>query len=133
MVWRIALVVAALIVCVPAQAAEAPPLTVIGTIRAPDVGIVLCRDLGGNFVSLSVGTSFAGWTLKSVTMDRAIFERASETVTLKLTGAPQRPVIAQPATAPPYAQPNGSTPSTAAIPKGRWVDGDGQIIDPPKL
>lgn len=38
----------------------------------------LCRGLGGSFVSLSVGALFAGWTLKSGTIDRAIFERASD-------------------------------------------------------
>lgn len=89
MVQRIALMMAGVVVCVPAWAAEPPPLTVTGTIRTPDGGIVLCRNLGGNFVSLSVGASFAGWTLKSVTMDRAIFERASETVALELTGPPE--------------------------------------------
>jgi len=88
MTWRIALVMAAVVVSVSAWAAEAPPLTVIGAVRTPDGGIVLCRDLGGHTFSLRVGSSFSGWRLMSVSMDHAVFEKASETAVLKLVEAP---------------------------------------------
>lgn len=104
--------------------ADAPPVVVIGAVRAPDGGLAICRDAAGHVFSLGVGASFNGWTLTSVARDEATFVHDSGTVVLRVTETSSMPVAS-----PAQHQPD---PLMPRAPKGKWLDGDGQIIDPPK-
>ncbi len=117
------------------------PMRLVGTVRGPAGGIAICLDrtLGQTF-SLRIGEQFRGWVLREVRGENAIFEqtgssaRAVVTIESSATGvALVPPVLPQvPAAAAPQASPAQAPQAPSGVPKGKWVDGDGQIIDPPK-
>jgi hypothetical protein len=117
------------------------PMRLVGTVRGPEGGIAICLDraLGQTF-SLKIGERFRGWVLREVRGENAIFEqtgssaRAVVTIESSATGvALASPVLPHvPAAAGPQASPGQAPQASSAPPKGKWVDGDGQVIDPPK-
>lgn len=150
--WRAAAAAAAIAGAVTTStasgAAEKPQLRVIGAVRTSNLALAICRELTtGQVFSLKQGDSFRGWRLSAVAIGRATFERGDETAVMEITetsGAPaalppqvpvQAPVVSRaqvPVQAPAAPAPPAGGVPTAALPPGKWVDGDGQIIDAPR-
>jgi hypothetical protein len=137
-----------------------PELRVIGAVRTPNGGVAICRELTtGQVFSLKTGDSFRGWRLSALTIDRVTFERDSEKAVLEITetansavSPPTRAPAVSLAPQPPILSPAPQAPTTSPIPQltvdapgapagagampsvpmGKWVDGDGQVIDAPR-
>jgi general secretion pathway protein N len=118
-------------------------LRLLGTIVGRDDGIAICLNLTtGEVVRVRTGESFEGWKMRAVRGREATFEKASRQEVLALP-APDEP---RPPVLPPQiagAQPLPLLPSTnTALPaqpaavmspgSGTWMDGDGNMIAPPK-
>ena len=124
------------------HAADGPRVELIGTVQTPHGGVAVCRNATGQTFSLKSGSSFEGWTLTDVGRDDVTFVKASVSAKVQILSPitpgsmppPQAPPPSPTAAASPTA--DGNSQSTAGphstVPKGKWVDGDGQIIDPPK-
>lgn len=113
-----------------------PPLTLVGTVLGDGGGIgVFVDQATKNVVRLRIGEGHDGWTLHEIRSRTAILEEDKRKATLALSppdgesqdgisdaksnGTEPSPALAQRATPPPVAPP------------GKWVDGDGRVIDPP--
>jgi hypothetical protein len=137
MVWVVTL--ASLISCSAARAADGPHMQLIGTVQASDGGLIIGRNTSsGQTFSLKNGSNFEGWTLTDIGRDDATFEKASTSAKIQILspinpGSTPMPVAAPQTTAAtaPIA-PVSPPPSPSEVPKRKWVDGDGQIIDPPR-
>ena len=125
--------------CPEGHAADGPRLQLVGTVQAPHGGLIICRDPStGKTFSLKNGSSFDGWTLTAIGRDDATFERASVSARLYVsspsnqTFMPAVPAAPRPdATTPPPPSPPASGAPTS-VPPGKFLDGDGNIIDPPQ-
>jgi len=133
--WTVLAALALPTFCPDGHAADGPRLQLIGTVQAPHGGLVICRDPStGQTFSLKNGGSFDGWTLTAVGRDDATFERAFVSARLYVSspaGQTFAPVVpAAPRPAAPTPPPTSGQPASA--PPGKFLDGDGRIIDPPK-
>ena len=116
-------------------APDHPPLTLVGTAIGEAVSIGIFVDQNTReVVRLRAGEGHAGWTLRAVEDRKAIFEKDRSEATLAL---PPRSAT-QEASAPPAlnadaAQREGgrTDPDARLVPPGKWVDGDGQLLDQP--
>jgi general secretion pathway protein N len=98
---------------------ERPLFTLVGTIVGDNGGIGVFLDQARNVVRLKTGQDHDGWTLRAVRGREATFDKGARTATLSLPA----PGAGQPAQAAiPAGVPAGST----------WMDGDGQMIGPPR-
>ncbi len=141
----------------PTQAKPAepvrPPLTLVGTAVGTDLTMgIFVDEATKDVVRLRVGEGHGGWTLRSVDDHDAVLARKADEVTLALparNGA--KPAIASvsgPAhaaerlqttaaanersqTPPPPKTATTSDAKPPALPPGKWLDGDGQVIDAP--
>jgi hypothetical protein len=111
----------------------------LGTVRSASGDIALCFDPAtGQSFSLKVGQKFAGWQLRAVEEEDAVFVNdSSDRAVIKISspaGAAALPRPASPPTAPAPApvQSQRDNGPAAPQPKETWVDGDGQVISPPK-
>lgn len=96
----------------------------------------MCRDPStSQTFSLRVGAVFDGWKLTAVHREDATFDKASVSVKVKISstsGLAAAPLAAMPPPPPSGAPvPSAAAPTTPVVPPGKWMDGDGQIIDPP--
>jgi hypothetical protein len=136
----------------PAVIANVPPpppppaepeqlaLRLLGTIAGREGGIAICLNLATSaVVRVRTGESFEGWNLRTVRGREATFEKASRQEVLALP-APDDP--RQPAAAPPQIagaqalpfplSPVNAVPAQPAPVSGKWRDGDGNLIAPPR-
>jgi len=116
-----------------------PLLTIVGTIVGGNDGIGVFIDSATNdVIRLHTGQDHGGWVLRSVQGREATFEKNSRNATLALPapGALPGPPSGTPAMAGQPAQPvqpiQATLPAPAPVQAGTWVDGDGQVITPPK-
>lgn len=138
----------------PARPAEPERLALrlLGTVEGGDSSIAICLNQTTNdVVRLRKGENFEGWVLRSVRRREVEFEKLALREILSLTppGDSQPAVPPQVvAGTPPVPQSTGVSPAfrpqdrppvpqsvvvpAKAPPPGSWVDGDGQVIDPPK-
>ena len=123
-----------------------PLLTIVGTVVSENDGIGVFVDQATNeVIRLHTGQDHDGWVLRSVEGREARFEKKdrSSTLALPAPGAPPGPAApglasmpgrpAQPALPIPTA---GATPAptpAAAQAGNTWMDGDGNMITPPKV
>jgi general secretion pathway protein N len=144
----------------PAVAAPAPPqrpvvvakpepdhplLTIVGTVVSESDGIGVFIDQASNeVIRLHTGQDHDGWMLRSVQGREATFEKKERSSTLAL---PAPGAIPGPAPAPSFASMPGQpprpllpAPAAAAAPApaqaqagNTWLDGDGNMITPPKV
>jgi general secretion pathway protein N len=119
-------------------------LRLLGTFAGRDNGIAICLNPAtGEVVRVRTGESFEGWRLHAVRGREATFEKASRQAVLALPSPddPKLPVLPpQIAGARPLPMPLPST--NTALPaqpaavssrgSGTWLDGDGNMIAPPK-
>lgn len=120
-------------------------LRLLGTIAGRESGIAICLNLAtGAVVSVRTGESFEGWRLDTVRGREARFEKASREAVLALPSPddPRAPAL-PPQILPPQiagAQPMPLSPTNTTPPaqpvtsrgSGAWMDGDGNMIAPPK-
>jgi general secretion pathway protein N len=98
---------------------DRPLFTLVGTIVGGHGGIGVFLDQARNVVRLKTGQDHDGWTLRAVHGREATFDKDQRTATLSLPApGTERP----PQAALPVGVPTGGT----------WMDGDGQMIAPPK-
>jgi hypothetical protein len=110
-------------------------LRLIGTIKSANGGIALCLDPAtGQSFSLKIGEKFAGWELRSIHDGDAIFENASGRVVIRISSPANGMPFTPPPSVPVVPTPGATQPTPGAITptKGTWVDGDGQMISPPR-
>jgi general secretion pathway protein N len=116
-----------------------PLLTIVGTIVGESDAIGVFIDAATNdVIRLHTGQDHDGWTLRTVRGREATFEKSDRHATLALPapGASPSPPPAPAANQPiPVALPARGAPSAPAAPQAgnTWMDGDGQMIAPPKL
>jgi general secretion pathway protein N len=135
----------AAIVNVPAPAP--PPaepeqlgLRLLGTIAGREGGFAICLNLATNeVVRVRTGDSFEGWTLRAIRGREAMFEKASRQAALALPSPddPRAPVLPPQIAGTLPLSPTNTTPPAqpAAVTSrgsGTWMDGDGNMITPPK-
>jgi general secretion pathway protein N len=126
-----------------------PLLTIVGTVVSESDGIGLFVDQATNeVIRLHTGQDHDGWVLRSVEGREARFEKKDLSSTLALPapgaipgpppapslasmpGQPARPARSLPAPAPAAAP----VPTPAQAQAGNiWLDGDGNMIAPPKV
>jgi general secretion pathway protein N len=97
---------------------DRPLFTLVGTIVGGRGGIGVFLDQARNVVRLKTGQDHDGWTLRAVRGREATFDKDRRTATLSLPA----PGTERPQAALPVGAPMGGT----------WMDGDGQMIAPPK-
>lgn len=115
-----------------AEGADGPSFPLVGTIRGPEGGIAICVDpTTAQTFPLRVGQKFDGWELLSVQAERAVFAKEGSSTQAVIHIESFATGVARVPSAPPQAGPL-PPPPPSAVPKGKWVDGDGQIIGPPK-
>ncbi len=121
-----AVVVAPVIAPVTRPAApDHPLLTLVGTVVGGRQGIGIFVDQASKAViRLRTGQDHDGWTLRAVSERDVVFQRRRREATLVL---PSRNVKGEPVTAAVTPAPGRARPSNT------WMDGDGQLISPPKL
>ena len=104
----------------PPAAPDHPLLTLVGTVVSgrEAIGVFVDQE-SKNIVRLRIGQDHDGWTLRAVHERNAVFDDRH-----------REAVIALPArnTTDPTANVAANAPPAA----GTWVDGDGQMISPPK-
>jgi len=130
---------------------DRPPLTLVGTAvdKTLSVGVFVDQDTK-NVVRLRTGEDHAGWTLHAINGREAILEKDQRQVTLALPARSTADAAAGPV--PPLAavaalpdapkggaeRPIAPRPSLRAegkpraVPPSMWLDGDGQMISPPR-
>lgn len=102
-----------------------PLLTLVGTVIGASDGIgVFVDQTAKSVVRLRTGQDHDGWTLRAVRGREAIFRKDRRAATLSLP-SPGAESSAQAAVAVPVGMP-------VAAAGGTWLDGDGQMIAPPK-
>jgi len=102
-----------------------PLLTLVGTVVGGREGIAIFVDQASKAViRLRVGEGHDGWTLHAVRERDVVFDSSRREATLAL---PARSAKDQPVTAAATATP------AQVLPSGTWMDGDGQLVSPPKL
>jgi general secretion pathway protein N len=123
----------------PAAEPEQLALRLLGTITGQESGIAICLNLATNdVVRVRTGESFDGWRLQTIRGREATFEKASRQAVLALPSPddPRAPALPpQIAGAQPLPLlPTNATPPRPATPQGSgtWMDGDGNMIAPPK-
>jgi hypothetical protein len=112
-----------------------PLLTVVGTIVGETEGIgVFIDDATKDVIRLHTGQDHDGWVLRSVQGRETVFERKDRTAKLALPALPANGSGPGPGSTPAPNQPGqASAPVPAAAQPGNtWMDGDGQLITPPK-
>lgn len=118
-----------------------PLLTIVGTIVGSSDAIgVFVEQASNNIIRLHTGQDHDGWVLRSVHGREAMFEKNERHATLALPvpGAPPAaPTLAgtgQPIpTGAPDQPAQAALPAPAAGASGNtWMDGDGNMIAPPK-
>jgi len=119
---------------------ERPPLTIVGTIvGGSDAIAVFIDQTTNNVIRIHAGQDHDGWILRSVHGREAFFEKDERKATLALpapgalpgsTGVPGQPMLA--GTSVPVQT---ALPAPAGAPQvgNTWVDGDGNLIAPPRL
>src|SRR3954468_22885603 len=117
-------------------------LRLLGTIAGRDNGIAICLNLAtGDVVRVRTGESFEGWRLHAVRGREASFEKASRQAVIALPSpedarAPVLPpqiAVAQPLPLPPTnTAPPAQPAAVSSRGSGTWLDGDGNMIAPPK-
>jgi general secretion pathway protein N len=122
-----------------------PLLTIVGTVVSESDGIGVFVDQATNeVIRLHTGQEHDGWVLRSVQGREATFEKKERSSTLALpapgaTPGPTAPTLAsmpgrpvQPALPLPAAA-GVPAPTPVAVQAGNtWLDGDGNMIMPPK-
>jgi hypothetical protein len=121
-----------------AAAPEQIPLRLLGTITSAKNGIAICLNQATTeVVRLRTGENFEGWVLRDVHAREAVFEKTSLRTVLALPSPdeaqaqPPPPPPAAPAQALP-ANAGAQQPPTGAQQSGTWMDGDGNLIAPPR-
>jgi general secretion pathway protein N len=120
---------------------ERPPLTIVGTIVGGSDAIgVFVDQATNNVIRIHAGQDHDGWVLRTVQGREAFFEKDERKATLALpapgampgsTGVPGQPMLA--GTSVPV-QSAVAAPAAGVPPAGNtWVDGDGNLIAPPRL
>jgi general secretion pathway protein N len=115
-----------------------PLLTIVGTIvSGHDAMAVFIEQATNNAIRLHTGQEHDGWVLRAVHGREASFEKKERRATLALPApgaTPGGPTLA--GTGQPIQAGLGlplPTPTPAAAQAGNtWIDGDGQMITPPK-
>lgn len=116
-----------------------PSLTLVGTAIGPTQSIGIFVDQATrNVIRLRTGEGHDGWTLRAIHGRDAVFEedRREAVLALPNPGGTARESAALPA--PAMVQPPVPSLSQRAdqerpvAPPGMWVDGDGQVITPPR-
>ncbi len=126
----------------PETATQQPiPLRLLGTILGRENGIAICFDQATTkVIRLKSGQSFDGWVLRSVQGHNATFEKGAQRTVIELS-TPADPLQAtafQPlpgaiVASPPPQNVAVHAPVAPVSPQGgTWMDGDGQMIDPPR-
>lgn len=120
-----------------------PLLTIVGTVVSASDGIGLFIDQATNdVIRMHTGQDHDGWVLRSVHGREASFEKNERKSTLALPAPGEAPAAATaPSLAAASAQPARPTlpvapPPAASAPAqagNTWMDGDGNMIQPPKL
>lgn len=115
-------------------APPAPPaLTLVGTVLSGGERMAVFVDQGTkDVIRLRIGEGHAGWALHAIQSRAAILEQDGNKAVLALS--PRHAEVQQTASVP---QPNEIAPSPPPSqqaeqpPAGKWVDGDGEVINPP--
>lgn len=138
----------------PPKPPDHPPLTLVGTVIGASQSIGIFVDqVTNNVVRLRAGEGRGGWMLRAIRGREAIFENDQREVTLALparngmeqaaarlpsaprtaTGPADAPVGGDGRSASPSLPSLQATGKPANVPPSMWLDGDGQIINPPPL
>jgi hypothetical protein len=140
-------VVAALAPPPPVAVAKAPepdhpPLTIVGTIvGGGDAIAVFIEQATSNVIRLHTGQDHQGWVLRAVHGREATFEKSERRSVLALPApgvVPGGPTLAgtsqpiQAGFALPLPGPAPAPTPAAAQAGNTWMDGDGNMITPPK-
>jgi general secretion pathway protein N len=115
-----------------------PLLTILGTVVGSSDAIAVFMEQATNqVIRIHAGQDHDGWVLRAVQGREALFEKDTRRATLAL---PAPGAATATATAPGQPQPVQAAqaalpaPAAAAPQAGNtWVDGDGQMITPPKV
>jgi hypothetical protein len=128
----------------PPAEPEQLSLRLLGTITGRDNGIAICLNLAtSEVVRVRTGESFEGWRLRAVRGREATFEKAARQAVLALPSPDdQRPPALPPQIAGGQPLPLPLPSTNTALPaqpaavtsraSGAWMDGDGNMIAPPK-
>jgi general secretion pathway protein N len=104
-------------------APDHPLLTLVGTVVGDRQSIgVFVDQVSKGIIRLRTGQDHDGWTLRAVHERDAIFDNGRHEAILAL---PARDAKDQPASL--------AVNQALALPAGTWMDGDGQLISPPKF
>jgi hypothetical protein len=120
-----------------AQAGDATglQLRLIRTVKSTTGGIALCLDPAtGQSFSMKIGEKFAGWELRAIHDAEAIFEGTSARAVIRISN-PADGVVFTPspsARTEPTISPTQPTRGPLTPSNGAWMDGDGQLISPPR-
>jgi len=110
-----------------------PLLTIVGTIVSENDGIGVFIDQATNeVIRLHTGQDYSGWTLRSVQGRETMFEKDSRKATLALPAATATATATTPSPAGVTLPVQAAVPIPAAAQGNTWVDGDGQLITPPR-
>ena len=110
-------------VAAPPAEPERPDLSLVGTVAGETSGIgVFIDNSTRDVVRIKTGEGHTGWILRSVAGREVTFDNGRRSVTLALPASGTAPGTIGAIPAPAAAQAAGNT----------WVDGDGQLIAPPK-
>lgn len=113
-------------------------LRLLGIVAADETGLAICfNPATGEAIRLRMGENFEGWVLRSVHGHKAAFEKASQRTVLELTSRDEGqtgPLPPQQTGAVATPQPQGLVPPIQPVRAGMqtWMDGDGQMIAPPR-
>jgi general secretion pathway protein N len=122
---------------------ERPPLTIVGTIVGESDAIGVFIEQGtNNVIRIHAGQTHDGWVLRSVHGREVSFEKDERTAILALPapgatpaspGMPGQPMLA--GTSVPVQAAVPAPVPAAGVPQAgnTWLDGDGNMIAPPKV
>jgi hypothetical protein len=108
-------------------------LRLTGTVKTPNGGIAFCIDPAtGQPLSIKVGEKFSGWELRSIHDGAATFvNEVSAQATIRISSPVDGRALVVSPSVPASSTVPSVGPAPLAVPSGRWVDGDGQMISPP--
>jgi general secretion pathway protein N len=121
---------------------ERPPLTIVGTIVGGNDAIgVFIEQTTNNVIRIHTGQAHEGWVLRSVHGREASFAKDERTAILALPapgalpGSPAAPTLASQSMQPVQPAQAALPVPAAGVPQAgnTWVDGDGNLITPPKV
>jgi hypothetical protein len=123
---------------------ERPSLTIVGTIVGESDAIgVFVNPANNEVIRIHAGQAHDGWVLRSVHGREASFEKNERTAILALpapgamagpAGAPGQPTLAGQTSVPAQAALPLPAPAAGVPQAGNsWMDGDGNMITPPKV